>query len=216
MNGKNKVKKARRVSIILVCILVPVGAFGFGYFMKQGSLNNKQVAHTLTVDGEIKGTIVEMEESSAEGIVPGDTVGKTINIKTNATAPSLLRVKIEPSWYDGDNKTSLSVSNIEIKYADNVKYNEFIEGRTDYWYENNDGYLYYMDSVTKQEAIALVKGIEFLVNDNLDTKDYQGKKLKIKVDMEMIQCKYSPYEKKWEIQNNIHLSNKLKELCSNK
>ena len=110
---KNK-KKTRRIAIVLACILIPLGAFGFGYFFKQDKVSEKKVTHTLTVDGNIEGTIKNTVEANTAGIVPGDTVDETINIKPSATTPSLLRVKIEPAWYNNDTKTDLKVSNIKF------------------------------------------------------------------------------------------------------
>lgn len=213
---KNK-KRVRRISIVLACILVPLGALGFGYFV-GGDNKENQVAHTLTIDGSIEGTVVNTQEANTDGIVPGDTVAKTINIKPNATASSLLRVKIEPSWYDGESKTDLSASNIEFIYANNIVKSDFTTSGNDYWYKNNDdGYLYYMDSVTtRDEAMKLVEGIKFTGGDGeTDAKEYQGKNLKITVTMDMIQCKYAPYKTKWGIEKDSTLYNKLKDLCPN-
>lgn len=217
-NKKKVVKKSRKIIIVLVCLLIPLGALGFGYFTKKDNVVDKQVSHTLTVDGNIGGTVVNSKETNMSGIVPGDTLDETINIKPNATTPSLLRVKIEPSWYNGDNKTDLSVSNIKFLYADNVKQDQFIDDTNDYWYKSNDGYLYYMNSVkTRKNAIKLVKGIKFLGGaSDTDANSYQGKKLKITVTMDMIQCKYAPYKTKWKTtKDNTQLCNKLEALCPN-
>lgn len=209
----NRKEKTRKVAIVLACILIPLGALGFGYFVGGDKATDKQVTHTLTVEGKLEGSVVDTQETNTEGIVPGDTVAETINVKPNATAPSLLRVKIEPNWYKGDNKTELPISNIEFLYADNVK-EDFTDSGNDYWYKNGD-YLYYMNSVTtREEAMELVKGIKFLGgSDDTDAKDYQGKNLKITVTMDMIQCKYAPYKEKWGVTSNSKLDSKLKALC---
>ncbi|WP_434798595.1 hypothetical protein [Terrisporobacter vanillatitrophus] len=210
MENRNK-RKTRRIAISLACILIPLGALGFGYFVVRDEATDKKVAHTLTVDGKIEGTVVNTQDANIDGIVPGDTISKTINIKPNATTPSLLRVKIEPSWHDGNNKTALPVSNIKFLYANNVK-TDFIDGENNYWYNNGD-YLYYMNYVTTAEATKLVEGIKFLGgSDDVNAKDYQGKNLKITVTMDMIQCKYAPYKTRWGIENN-NLYSKLEALC---
>ncbi len=209
-----KNNRTRKVIIVLVCILIPLGALGFGYFIGGDKINDKDVTHTLTVDGSIGGSVTNTQETNMNGIVPGDTVEETININPNATTPSLLRVKIEPSWHDGNEKIDLSTSNIELIYADDIVKSNFDTKGNDYWYKNDDGYLYYMNSVTtKDKAIELVKGIKFLGgNNDEDASKYQGKKLKIDVTMDMIQCKYAPYKEKWKIQSS-NLNNKLEELC---
>ena len=96
-------KKLRRVTLVLVGVLLPVGVFGFGYFFKQDS-KNSQVAHTLSVDGDIDGSITENVTTDATGIVPGDQVSTTIDIKPLSTSYSLLRVKVRPYWMNNECK----------------------------------------------------------------------------------------------------------------
>lgn len=209
-------RKTRRIAIALACILIPLGALGFGYFVGGDKAIDKEVANTLTVDGKIEGTVVNTQDANTDGIVPGDTISKTINIKPNATAPSLLRVKIEPSWYNEDSETTLSVSNIKFIYANDIVKNDFTTSGKDYWYKCDDGYLYYMNSVTTKEAMELVEGIKFLGgSDDTNAKDYQGKNLKITITMDMIQCKYAPYKTKWGLTSNSELYKKLEALCPN-
>lgn len=214
MENRNK-RKNRRIAIALSCILIPLGALGFGYFIGGDKAVDKEVGNTLTVDGKIEGTVVNTQDTNIDGIVPGDTISKTINIKPNATAPSLLRVKIEPSWYNGDSKTTLPVSNIKFIYTNDIVKNDFTMSRKDYWYKCDDGYLYYMDSVTtRQKAMELVEGIKFLGgSDDTNAKEYQGKNLKITITMDMIQCKYAPYKMKWGIKESSVLYSKLEALC---
>ena len=68
----------------------------------------------MTVDGSIEVTTTSETEVNSAGIVPGDTINETINIKPNATAESLMRVKIEPNWVDVDNP---DISNIKIVFG---------------------------------------------------------------------------------------------------
>lgn len=208
-------KKLRRVTLVLVGVLLPAGAFGFGYFYSNKNIDNK-VAQTLTVDGYIGGTVVSNVDN-IDNIVPGDTINKSINILPNATTPSLLRVKIEPNWYNREKGTELSVENIELLYNNVTESFVDYDGKEDYWFKSEDGYLYYINSVTtKDKAIELVKGIKFNGGSNdANANQYQGKHLKIKVTMEMIQCKYAPYKKRWNIDTKSDLYSKLKNLCSN-
>lgn len=194
-----------------MCVLIPVGALGFGYFTGGDEKKDIQIANTLTVDGSIEVTTTSETEVNSAGIVPGDTINETINIKPNATAESLMRVKIEPNWVDVDNP---DISNIKIVYADNIVKDNLNSDENNYWYKYGD-YLYYIGKVTKQDAMQLVKGIKFLggTNDE-DANKYQGKNLKINVTLEMIQCKYAPFKTRWkETEGNITLYNKLKGLC---
>ena len=204
-------KKLRRVTLVLVVVLLPAGAFGFGYFLKQDSIDNK-VAQTLTVDGDIGGEVVN-EMTNIDSIVPGDTINKNINVWPKATAPSLLRVKIDPSWYDGDVKSDLSAKNVKLLYTDSVKTSFSEDGSKDYWYKSGQ-YLYYMNFVTtKDEAMELVKGIKFNGgSDDTSANKYQGKNIKVKVDLDLIQAKHKAYSTKW-IDIDENLKAKLEILC---
>lgn len=206
-----KNKQLRRVILVLLMSLIPIGAFGFGYFYSNKGLDNK-VANTLIVDGSIKGSIVS-EMSNIHNIVPGDTIDKSIDILPNATAPSLIRVKIEPSWYDESKESDLSTDNIEFIYAETLKSELSDVGSKGYWYKSGE-YLYYMNLVTTNtEEIKLIKEIKFNGgSDNNDANKYQGKNLKIKVDLEVIQAKHKAYTNKWGV-TNINLKNKLDSLC---
>ena len=165
----------------------------------------------MTVDGSIEVTTTRETEVSLAGIVPGDTINKTINIKPDSTAESLMRVKIQPNW---EGVESPNISNIEIVYADNAVKEELNSSENNYWYKEGN-YLYYIGKVTTQDAMQLVKGIKFLggTNDE-DANKYQGKNLKINVTLEMIQCKYAPFKTRWtEVEKDGELYNKLNALC---
>lgn len=165
----------------------------------------------MTVDGSIEVTTTRETEVSLAGIVPGDTINKTINIKPDSTAESLMRVKIQPNW---EGVESPNISNIKIVYADNAVKEELNSSENNYWYKEGN-YLYYIGKVTTQDAMQLVKGIKFLggTNDE-DANKYQGKNLKINVTLDMIQCKYAPFKTRWtEVKEGTNLYNKLNALC---
>ncbi len=120
-----------------------------------------------------------------------------------------MRVKIEPKWVDVE---SPDISNIEILYANNVVKDNLNSDENNYWYKEGN-YLYYIGKVTTQDSIQLVKGIKFLGgDDDEDANNYQGKNLKINVTLEMIQCKYAPFEEKWGINNSSNLYTTLDKL----
>ncbi|WP_455537860.1 hypothetical protein [Terrisporobacter sp.] len=205
-------KKIKRMIIALVCVLLPIGILGFGYFTGGDKVEGEKLANTLTVEGSIEVATKNSVEIETNGIVPGDTIDKTISIKPNSTADSLMRVKIEPAWEDvGSAKTS----NIKIVYAEGEVKDKIDSAQKDYWYKDGE-YLYYMNAIkTEKEGIQLVKGIKFLGGDNdEDANKYQGKTLKINVTLEMIQCKYAPFTKKWtQISKDGELYNELIKLC---
>lgn len=208
-------KRTKRIAIVLACILIPVGAFGFGYFWNRDSKDN-QVANTLSVNGNITGSITEDADINTTGMVPGDEVKSTININPTSTTDSLLRVKVKPYWKNSEGKedSKLSSSNLEL----------ITEGVTDSitdnkWYKEGE-YYYYIGKVnSKTNEINLIKGIKFLVLNNesesYKVNDYQDKQVGIEVTMEMVQCSYNAYSGKWNSGGNSlskDLNNKLDEL----
>lgn len=196
-------KKLRRVALVLVGILLPVGAFGFGYFYSNKD-GIKDISHTLTVDGNIIGireANVEDIECDADGVVPGDSINVPIFIQPKSTVDSLLRVKIQPYWMDiNGTENNLSIENLEL-INENVSSNIEV-GK---WYKDN-GYYYYIGKLdNKTKKIQLLKGIKFLPLDKegYDANDYQNMKIGIKVKMEMIQCIDNAYSLKWNANNDL-------------
>ena len=203
-----KKKRSKKIALVLACFLIPAATFGVGYFLKQYTLD-KAVAKTLIVEGNIGGTISE-QNIKTDNIVPGDTIYKSIAFTSISTAPSLIRAKIEPVW-----EGNLSSENLELVYSDGVKVKEsIISGETAYWYKHSDGYFYYMGPVKQKSDIKLVKGFKFNGGtDDKDANEYQNKGLNIKITMDIIQSKYSPFEEKWNIKGS-NLADELKNLCS--
>ena len=211
MKNKWNKKYFRKFSIVLALILLPIGAFTLGYFFKNNSVGN-QVANTLTVDGSIEGSITENLVSGETSMVPGDKVSATININPKSTAKSLLRVKLEPYWMNGDAKSSLSTDNLEIIFKGKVQ-TDLSKGS---WYKNGD-YYYYINKVDKStRVLELVKGIKFLTESpNIgDINQYQGKGIGISVTMDMVQCSDGAYQSRWSDDNIPKgLKDKLDSLC---
>lgn len=208
-------KKTRKVAIILVCILMPFGAFGFGYFWNGDSEDN-QVANTLSVNGDITGSITKDADVDTTGMVPGDEVKSTININPTSTTDSLLRVKVKPYLKNSEGKedSKLSSNNLELiteGVADSITDNK--------WYKEGE-YYYYIGKVnSKMNEINLIKGIKFLVLNNesesYKVNDYQDRQVGIEVTMEMVQCSSKAYSGKWNSGGNIlseDLNNQLDKL----
>ena len=190
-------KKTRRVAIVLACILLPVGAFGFMYFWKEDSKDN-QVANTLSVNGNITGSITENADVDTTGMVPGDQVKATININPTSTEDSLLRVKVEPYWKNKDSDGNrLDNSNLKL-IEDTLVELDMSEGS---WYKSKD-YYYYIGAVGKdtKNEISLIKGIELLPSDSANK--YQNNQVGIKVTMEIVQARGKVYKTKWNLDSN--------------
>lgn len=211
-NNKNKIVK--RIAMVLLCILIPVGAFGFGYFFKNVE-GNKDVTHTLTVDGSIKGIDSQNIECDTDGIVPGDSVNVPISIQPNSTTESLLRVKVKPYWMSKDG-TESDLSNKNLKVIDVNVSDTIIDNE---WFKEGE-YYYYIGQVKDENEIALIKGVKFEVLNNedssYDVNKYQDKKIGIKIDMEIIQCRGKAYSVKWNASNtklSSELDSKLSTFC---
>ena len=115
----------------------------------------------MTVDGSIEVTTTRETEVSLAGIVPGDTINKTINIKPDSTAESLMRVKIQPNW---EGVESPNISNIKIVYADNAVKEELNSSENNYWYKYGD-YIYYIGTqiagAGDTQEVASAQGVSF-------------------------------------------------------
>lgn len=199
-------KRTRKVALVLVGILLPLGTFGLGYFFKQDSIPTKKLGNTLVVDGEISGTLKD-DALDTTGLVPGDSINKTIEINPNCTAPSLLRVKVNPYWSDSENDSSNIITKFNIKYSSELNSDK----NEPYWYKDNDGYLYYIGIIDENISnIDLVNGFALDTGDNVN--EYQGKNIKVEVGLDVIQAKHNAYEQKWGVTNK-ELKVKLNELC---
>lgn len=206
----DKKKRVRKIAIILVCILIPVGAFGFGYFWNRDD-KDSQVANTLSVNGNITGSITKDADVDTTGMVPGDQVEATININPTSTEDSLLRVKVEPYWKNEDsNGDLLDNSNLKLIEGTLVKTN-MSEGS---WYKSKD-YYYYIGAVGKntQNEISLIKGIELTPSNKANA--YQNNQVGIKVTMEIVQARGKVYKQKWNLKSedasDLQIINKLDE-----
>lgn len=187
-------KKVKKTAILLAFMLIPVGAFGFMYFWKEDS-RDSQVANTLSVNGNITGSITENADVDTTGMVPGDQIEATINISPTSTEDSLLRVKVEPYWKNkGNDGQILDNSNLKL-IEDNLVKLDMSEGT---WYKNED-YYYYIGTVgkDKKSEISLIKGIEFLPSDNANK--YQNNQVGIRVTMEIVQARGKVYKTKWNL-----------------
>lgn len=205
-----KRKLVKRILIVMVVLLLPIGAFTLGYFFKETN-KDKEIVNTLTVDGNI----IENIQSNNQGIVPGDETEAIINIEPTSTAKSLLRVKLNPYWIKDGDKSDLDTSNLKILFDEGVK----IGDSKGSWYKSGE-YLYYLGAVDKNTGILnLVKGIKFLTepeNENekfkTDVNLYQNKSIGIEVAMDMVQYSDRAYQSRWGSTMNDELKSALESL----
>ena len=172
-------KRFRKVLIVLLAILVPVSiGFGYNFFSWNGSKELNKEA--MTVEGEL--SIDDL--ANIKNLVPGDKICDSLTMNITSSAVSLLRVKV--NVYCADSETA------ETDIAP-------IKNAGDNWLKGSDGYYYYTQGVKNGDIVKLAEdGIYFNgLNDNVDMNKYQGKKIKVVANAELVQAKHGVFEKKW-------------------
>lgn len=189
-------KKFKKVLIVLLAILVPV-SIGFGFNLFSWNDNKELSKEAMTVSGELSINQI----ADAQNLVPGDKICNGVTMKITSSAVSLLRVKVDV--YCADSKTPET----DITPIDNPGAN---------WLKGNDGYYYYTQGVKNGDEVKLAEdGIYFnAVNKDVDMNKYQGEKIRVVAESELIQAKHGVFEGKWSLSKNTDgdLYDKLKEI----
>ena len=178
-------KRFRKVLIVLLAILVPVSiGFGFNFFSWNGSKESAE-DQAMTVAGTL--TVNQISES--QNLVPQDKICNGVTMDITSSAVSLLRVKVD--IYCADSKTA------ETDIAP-------IKNAGDNWLKGSDGYYYYTQGVKNGDIVKLAEeGIYFNgLNDNVDMNKYQGKKIKVVANAELVQAKHGVFAEKWGLSEN--------------
>ena len=170
-------KRFRKVLIVLLAILVPVSiGFGFNFFSWNGS---KESAENQAMT--VAGTLTVNQISESQNLVPQDKICNGVTMDITSSAVSLIRVKVD--IYCADSETA------ETDIAP-------IKNAGDNWLKGSDGYYYYTQGVKKE-------GIYFNgLNDNVDMNKYQGKKIKVVANAELVQAKHGVFAEKWGLSEN--------------
>lgn len=202
-------KKFRKVLIVLLAILVPVSiGFGYNFFSWNGSKSAENKAMT------VKGTLTVNEIKNAQNLVPGDKICNGVTMNITSSAVSLLRVKVDV-YYAKVGSTEYTVTT-DIAPIDNPGTN---------WLKGSDGYYYYTQGVKNGDTVTLASdGIYFnAAEDEAYNKDedsginmnkYQGKKIKVVANAELVQAKHGVFADKWELSenNNANIYTTLKSI----
>lgn len=197
-------KRFRKVLVVLLAILVPVSiGFGFNFFSKNMEAESKKQYQTMTVDGELSINDV----ANVQNLVPGDKICNGVTMNITSSAVSLLRVKVDV--YCADSTTP------EKDIAP-------INNPGDNWLKGSDGYYYYTQGVGDVNKEGIVKqvilaedGIYFNGVDNaVDMNKYQGKKIKVKAEAELVQAKHGAFAQKWGLNQDDdgNIYTKLKQI----
>ena len=167
-----------------MAILVPVSiGFGFNFFSWNGSKELNKEA--MTVEGEL--SIDDL--ANIKNLVPGDKICDSVTMNITSSTVSLLRVKVEIYCADSE-KPETDIA--PIKNAG------------DNWLKGSDGYYYYTQGVKNGDIVKLAEeGIYFNgLNDNVDMNKYQGKKIKVVANAELVQAKHGVFAEKWGLSEN--------------
>ncbi len=202
-------KKFRKVLIVLLAILVPVSiGFGYNFFSWNGSKSAENKAMT------VKGTLTVNEIKNAQNLVPGDKICNGVTMNITSSAVSLLRVKVDIYYAEaGSTEYTVTTDIAPIKNAG------------DNWLKGSDGYYYYTQGVKNGDTVTLASdGIYFnAAEDEAYNKDedsginmnkYQGKKIKVVANAELVQAKHGVFAEKWGLSenNNANIYTTLKSI----
>lgn len=190
-------KRFRKVLIVLLAILVPVSiGFGFNFFSWNGS---KESAENQAMT--VAGTLTVNQISESQNLVPGDKICNGVTMDITSSAVSLLRVKVD--IYCADSETA-ETDIAPIKNAGNN------------WLKDSNGYYYYTQGIKNGDIVKLAEdGIYFNgLNDNVEMNKYQGKKIKVVANAELVQAKHGVFAEKWKLSesNNANIYTTLKSI----
>ena len=177
-------KRFRKVLIVLLAILVPVSiGFGYNFFSWNGSKELNKEA--MTVEGEL--SIDDL--ANIKNLVPGDKICDSVTMNITSSTVSLLRVKV--NVYCADSETA------ETDIAP-------IKNAGDNWLKGSDGYYYYTQGVKNGDIVKLAEGGIYFngINDNVDMNKYQGEKIKVVANAELVQAKHGVFAEKWGLSEN--------------
>ena len=163
---------------LLAALLLIVSAVGTTFATVQVVGTNVNVINVAT----IKAQIVE-EYERAEGIYPGNTVAKVVNVKNTGNSDCIVRVKVEKAWGSGRGEDGKLIPIDPAMSTDNI----LIEYNTEYWrYDPVDGYFYYIGVLKPDQTTLEPLFEEFKISEETGN-EYAGLEGDIFIKMECVQ-----------------------------
>lgn len=161
-------KKKRIWFMSLVALL----AFGFLVYGTFAFWRTAGVSENQLTTGVLDGTLVE-EYEPQDGIYPGDTVPKIVNVKNDGNLDMIVRLKVEKAWMNN---------------TDGLLDNELIEidFNADKWLDGGDGYFYYKGILKPGEMTEEPLMEEFTL-DASASNEYMGQDANIIISMDCLQ-----------------------------
>ncbi|HBI6886851.1 BsaA family SipW-dependent biofilm matrix protein [Clostridium perfringens] len=178
--------------ILIVISIISVTVLGKG-FTSIDSVNNK-----FSI-GSVETEIDENFDAPKEW--DGSNISKLVSIKNTGKNDEFVRISIIPRWIDENENPWTGDSNLIQLNLDEDNVIALNKGDiNNLWVYGEDGYFYYMAKLKSGKSTKeLLKSVEIKkdsIEDSLKEK-YNGKKIKIDVNVEAIQSNEEALIKKW-------------------
>lgn len=178
--------------ILIVISIISVTVLGKG-FTSIDSVNNK-----FSI-GSVETEIDENFDAPKEW--DGSNISKLVSIKNTGKNDEFVRVSIIPRWIDENENPWTGDSNlIQLNLDEDNVIALNKDDINNLWVYGEDGYFYYMAKLKSGKSTKeLLKSVEIKkdsIEDSLKEK-YNGKKIKIDVNVEAIQPNEEALTKKW-------------------
>ena len=178
--------------ILIVISIISVTVLGKGFTSIDSINNNFSI-------GSVETEIDENFDAPKEW--DGSNISKLVSIKNTGKNDEFVRVSIIPRWIDEDENPWTGDSNLiqlNIDEDNVIALNK--DDINNLWVYGEDGYFYYMAKLKSGKSTKeLLKSVEIkkgAIEDSLKEK-YNGKKIKIDVNVEAIQPNEEALIKKW-------------------
>lgn len=173
-------------AVVLILALLAAGTFA--YFTKDARATNVITTGTISIqlNDEIKEPGAEKTPTgwTLSGVMPGQAVEKAVSVTNTGTSPAWLRVKLDISVEDADDKP------LGLTFGDDQQVLTFTTG--DGWFYHG-GYYYYNAPVAEQNStadfFAKKDGQSTLMLNPQLPNDYQGCTVTVAVQAQAVQVK---------------------------
>ncbi|WP_283705906.1 BsaA family SipW-dependent biofilm matrix protein [Clostridium perfringens] len=178
--------------ILIVISIISVTVLGKGFTSIDSINNNFSI-------GSVETEIDENFDAPKEW--DGSNISKLVSIKNTGKNDEFVRVSIIPRWIDEDENPWTGDSNlIQLNLDEDNVIDLNKDDINNLWVYGEDGYFYYMAKLKSGKSTKeLLKSVEIKkdsIEDSLKEK-YNGKKIKIDVNVEAIQPNEDSLIKKW-------------------
>lgn len=178
--------------ILIVISIISVTVLGKGFTSIDSINNNFSI-------GSVETEIDENFDAPKEW--DGSNISKLVSIKNTGKNDEFVRVSIIPRWIDENENPWTGDSNlIQLNLDEDNVIALNKDDINNLWVYGEDGYFYYMAKLKSGKSTKeLLKSVEIKkdsIEDSLKEK-YNGKKIKIDVNVEAIQPNEEALIKKW-------------------